>query len=160
MKRTGEYSAANINNTSIFIDRDGDGALEIQLDDWVVYPYMAMAEEIHQPVTLLWRDGGYHIAVDVVRRARMTDKELAANAMQLRAKIAKDRDGLLELSHDVMDMLYGGNGDQAARYIELAWPGNDEEKKEFIEQVQKQLANDQYVREMTEARERTLPKSR
>ncbi len=136
-----------------FEDLNGDGLVDLSVTDDTFSSWQV--EEVSAPVPsviLNFRDGSFHLALDLMR-------ESAPNLADLKAEADKARDSgwdesLLEEAPwtQMVYLVYSGHPGLAWTFLEMAWPSavenSDVAKADFLADFQKQLAKSPYWSEL------------
>ena len=130
-----------------FADVDSDGRLELVAEDWTFAGWRAPPAESPAPqVILRYRDGAFHLAADVMKKAAPRYSELIAKVQQVQASRGWEnpQDPPRQLWTTMLDLIYSGNAADAWRFCDAAWPPDRAGKEAFWKEFRGQLAKSPY----------------
>jgi hypothetical protein len=124
-------------STMIFEDINRDSIYEITGEDWTFVSNYASPR-----IILAYRNGGYRLAMNLMKRTPPSRVALEAEAKKL--AVGSPVAGLpipLEAYARVVNMIYEGNAHSALRLLDWVWPdsnpGIEEFKKTFLSDLEK-----------------------
>ena len=129
-----------------FVDMDGDSNLEFAMQDWTfAYWRTSFAESPAPDIILRFRDKGYHLAVDLMRKPAPSPGQLSSWAAELRGNENWRGGEPPPLLWDKMLVLiYSGHMDLAWSLFETAWPSGVRGKDKFLKEFRQKLAESPY----------------
>lgn len=135
---------------SHFEDLDGDGNLEFVTNDFTfAYWHASFADSPAPRVVLKYRDGGYHVAPDLMRRPPPPKGELERRSRDvLGAGQWNARRIPSSLWATMLDLLYTGHPDLAWTFLNASWPRTPKERDDFRRELLDQLDKSPYAREI------------
>lgn len=147
---------------AIFQDIDNDGQLEFLAHDFVfAYWHSSFAASPAPEVVLKFKDGRYRLALDLMRKPlpSIEDEEKIVQQLEKEHATAKSWDKSL-LKFDtwtkgdvtvipmtwghMLDLIYSGHANEAWRFLDRVWEGDEETKAEFIADFRSQLSQSNY----------------
>lgn len=136
-----------------FQDVDNDTALEFRMLDWTfAYWNTSFAESPSPEVILKYRDGKYRMAVDLMRKPRLTQNALNRIVAEIRSGPAWGSSPLggspptggpglppVMLWSKMLNLIYAGNATQAWELVRLTWPTRLAGRQRFLREFKTRL---------------------
>src|SRR5262249_3272037 len=96
-------------------------------------------------IVLRPQNGSYRLATNLMKRPAPTATALAAKAKALaKATIYSEHPVAPDVYRYMLDLIYTGNASSAWRFLELAWPVEQSQRKEFIDSLMEQLKKSRF----------------
>lgn len=135
-----------------FEDVDHDGRLEFLTSDWTfAYWGTSFADSPAPDLILRFRDGGFHPALDLMRKPVLPMIDLQSRAITLQKEWDENEPGLPpSLWKEMLDLIYSGNAKQAWQFFDMAWPKDKKGKEQFRLDFKDQLAKSPFWKDLQE----------
>ena len=153
-------SIAGLHSFPLFNDLDGDGTLEVAVQDWTFAYWKASFAESPAPVVVLKLDGErFRVAPELMRHDPPPFAALAQRAAEIlsddRWEEYKTERGVLtgpppQLWTVMLDLIYTGHWSLAFRFLDMAWPDDVEGKEVFARAFVEQLQSSPYWKDILE----------
>ncbi len=141
-----------------FKDIDGDGSLEIEVeDDFLVYRFSSFVSSAIGHVVLKYRDGQYVVASEIMRKAPISIGSLIRKitSWQKTLKKISESEWSPEFPQElprpfmqaITDLTFSGNKKTALKLIELVWPKDRPGKDAFVKAYEEALRESRFYPE-------------
>ncbi len=121
------------------------GAYTIELADWTFAYWHAPFVEAPSPlVVLAWTGKDYQPDADLMRKEPLTENALDRKVAELGKQIGDAGKPVPSLWREMLELIYGGNGDQAFDLLDRAWPEDLAGRSAYLLQFGAQLGLSPY----------------
>jgi hypothetical protein len=139
----------------VFEDVNQDGKLEVVLTDWTyAYQFTCFAGSPAVGVVLRYKDDGYFVALDLMKKPAPTDDELKKKAVEVRAVYEKEKANPVvwgspaDLWAEMLELIYTGHETLAYKFFDMAWPMGMDGKEAALTKFKEVLLKSPFYREM------------
>lgn len=143
-----EAKVEGLHSPMTFEDVNHDGVYELVGDDPTFYSWYA------SPRVVLKYDKAqatYEFATNLMKKAPPTEAQMVEKQKEFaKATVYAGFPVAPQIYGYMLDLIYSGNASSAWTFLNLAWPKQQTDKKEFIDEIMQQLKKSPYWKELQE----------